>query len=59
MVVATLHALVASHEGKLSALQSTLLATLAENELLKRKPVCAERAPGSAAPPAQIMVRIS
>jgi hypothetical protein len=37
MAVATLHALVKSHEGKLSALQSTLLATIAENELLKRK----------------------
>jgi transposase len=37
MAVTTLLDLVKSHEGKLSALQSTLLATIAENELLKRK----------------------
>jgi transposase len=37
MAITTLLDLVKSHEGKLSALQSTLLATIAENELLKRK----------------------
>lgn len=37
VAITTLLDLVKSHEGKLSALQSTLLATIAENELLKRR----------------------
>lgn len=37
VAIATLLGLVKTHEGKISALHSSLLSTIAENELLKRK----------------------